>query len=107
MQLQDKILNLEAKIKQYSILSGELQNPTKRYTNNLANIYAGAQPIVALNSERKKSIERELKLPRLLSKKVAQSIENLKEKYEGIFDLPVKLILLAFIDYYKSVVRKI
>ena len=106
--MQDKILTFEAKIKQYSILSGELPNPTKRYINNLANIYAGAQPIVALNSERKKSVERELKLPRLLSKKAAQNIENLKEKYEAIFDLPVKIILLIIISaLLKSIARKI
>ena len=92
--MQDKILIFEAKIKQYSILSGELPNPTKRYTNNLANIYAGAQPIVGLNSERKKSVEKELKLPKLYSKKVNKCIENSKEKYEGIFDLHVKIILV-------------
>lgn len=88
--MQDKIVILETKIKQYSILSGELPNPTKRYTNNLANIYAGAQPIVSLINERKKSVEKELKLPKLFSKKVHQYIENSKEKYEGIFDLNVK-----------------
>jgi hypothetical protein len=89
IQLQDKISNIELKIKQYSILTGELPNPTKRYANNLANIYAGAQPLVIANNEKRKSVDKELKLPRILSKKAAENLENLKEKLEGTLDLPV------------------